>query len=162
MVAHLGSDLQVHIDIRYAVPGLLVYKLCVKSDKIIDLSVLLVLLRIIVNEINKQKGRNRFRPIDLKPVFKSQKQLVDLARLFGMTLATTTAATVGWKFFWKAVVRRFALRGSIAGALAAIDGPLPVGDLIAIGLSLWIIIDVIKLSDELWKDAAKIAKTQIT
>jgi len=56
------------------------------------------------------------------------------------------------------VVKRFALRGALAATLAAVDGPLPVGDLIAVGLSIWTIVDIIRLSDQLWKDALEISR----
>ena len=60
--------------------------------------------------------------------------------------------------FWKAVVARFAVRGATAAGLAAADGPLPVGDLIALGLTLWTVIDIIRYSDQLWRDADRIAR----
>ena len=40
--------------------------------------------------------------------------------------------------------------------IAAADGPLPIGDLVAAGMALWTVVDIIRLNDELWRDAARI------
>ena len=64
-----------------------------------------------------------------------------------------TVGRAGWRQFWRAVVRRFALRGAMAVLLAGIDGPLPVGDLIALGLTLWTVWEIVSLWDELWREA---------
>jgi hypothetical protein len=140
-------------------PGLIVYKLCLDSKEVLELATLAVLLRHIVREINKQKGSGRFGPVDLAPVFRQNQQLGDLARTLGLTLAAAGAA-VGWKHFWKAVAARFAVRGAAAATLTAADGPLPVGDLLAAGLAVWTVVDIIRLSDELWHDAAVIARRE--
>jgi len=64
------------------------------------------------------------------------------------------------KYFWKAVAIKFAARGATAALLAASDGPLPVGDLIAAGLAIWTIVDIIRLSDTLWAEAGRLAKQE--
>lgn len=47
-----------------------------------------------------------------------------------------------WRLFWQKVVKRLGIRGSVAAALVVADGPLPAGDLIALGLSLWTLYDI--------------------
>jgi hypothetical protein len=120
-------------------------------------------LRLVVLEMNKQRGRGRFRPVDLRPVFQSDRSLDDLARILGLT-AVTVAAGVAvratWRHFWTAVARRFAVRGAAAAALSAADGPLPVGELVSLGIGLWTVIDIIRLSGDLWRDAEMIARTE--
>ncbi len=59
----------------------------------------------------------------------------------------------GWRHFWKAVIKRFALRGATAAALAVLDTWLPIGDLIALGLLIWTIWDIINLWDAIWQEA---------
>jgi hypothetical protein len=75
----------------------------------------------------------------------------------GKELAEREAATLveraGWREFWKVVAERFAVREGIAVALAVADGPLPIGDLIALGLEIWIIWDIVDLWGELWEEA---------
>lgn len=159
-VAYFGSALRVILRVRRVAPGLIVYKLCLESKGVIELATLAVLLAYIVRAMNRQRKSGRFRPIDLDPVFRSNQELADLARTLGLTLAAATAATVGWKYFWKAVAKRFAARGALAAVLAAADGPLPVGELIAAGFAIWTVVDVIRLSDQLWRDAADIARRE--
>lgn len=158
-LATLGTAVRATLKVQRAAPGLIVYKICLDSEGVLELATLALLLRLIVREVNKQKGRGRFVPVDLAPAFQGNQQLEGLARTLGISLAATAAA-VGWKYFWKAVVARFALRGATAATLAAADGPLPIGDLVAAGLAIWTIVDVIRLSDELWRDAAAIARRE--
>lgn len=157
-VAQLGSVLRATLRVRRTAPGLLAYKLCLESEGMIELVTLAILLRYIVQEMNKQRRSRRFRPVDLEPVFRRDQELSDLARTLGLAMAAAGVATVGWKYFWKAVAARFAVRGGAAAALAVADGPLPIGDLIAAGLAIWTVVDIIRLSDELWRDARAIAQ----
>lgn len=158
-VANLGGMLRVTMKVRRANPGLLLYKLCVDANGVIELATLIILLRYIIRQMNAQKGSGRFRPVDLQPAFRNNQQLADLARTLGITLAVTATAAVGWRFFWKAVAKRFAVRGAAAVTLAAADGPLPIGDLVAAGMALWTVVDIIRLNDELWREAARIKQT---
>jgi hypothetical protein len=158
VVARLGTRLTVTLRVRRAAPGLLAYKLCLESDGALELATLAALLAYVVREMNRQRGRSDFRPVDLQPAFRDNQQLADLARTLGLTMVVAVAARVGWRHFWKAVVARFAIRGAAAAALAVADGPLPVGDLVAAGLAVWTVVDIIRLSDELWRDAAVIAQ----
>ena len=59
----------------------------------------------------------------------------------------------GWRAFWRAVARRFALRGVTMAALSAADGPLPIGELISLGLTLYTIWEIANIWDELWRQA---------
>jgi hypothetical protein len=131
-----------------------------KSNSEFEVVALAALLAFIIRSVNAQKGTGRFRPVDLKPAFQSNKQLGDLAAALGLTLVVGATAAVGWKHFWKAVVKRFAVRGAAAATLTVADGPLPIGDLMAAGLTLWTVIDVVRLSDQLWRDAAVIARQE--
>lgn len=153
VVARLGTAIEVTLRVRRAAPGLLVYSLCLKSDGVIETATLAALLGHVVREMSKQRNNGTFRPVDLAPLFARNQQLSDLARTLGYSVAGAAAATVGWKWFWKAVVKRFALRGTTAAAIAAADGPLPIGDLVALGMTVWTIVDVVRLSDELWREA---------
>lgn len=56
-----------------------------------------------------------------------------------------------WQAFWKVVVKRFGIRGGAAAVFSAADGPLPVGELISIGLLAWTIIDIVRFWNELWQ-----------
>lgn len=157
-VAFFGTALEVELNVRRAAPGLLAYKLCVKSNGAIELATLAVLLQYLVRRLNQQRGRGTFRPEDLAPAFRSNQQLTELARTLGLAATGVAVAAVGWRHFWKAVAKRFAVRGAAAAAMTAADGPLPVGDLLAAGLAIWTVIDIIRLSDELWRDAAIISR----
>ena len=160
-VAFLRGRLEVTLKTRRAAPGLLLYKICLKSDGVIELASLAVLLSLVVRELNKQLENQRLKPIDLDPVFAKNRSLWDVARAVGLAMGTAAATAVvatTWRHFWKAVVARFALRAGTAAALAAADGPLPIGDLVALGLGFWTIIDIIRLNREIWREAELIAK----
>lgn len=162
-VANLGQVLRATLRVRRVAPGLIVYKLCLETDGELELATLAVLLAYIVRQMNQQRGSGRFRPIDLQPAFQNNQQLTDLARTLGLTFAAAATAgviAVGWRHFWKAVIARFALRGAVALGLAAVDGPLPIGDLVAVGLTIWTVVDIVRLSDELWRDAGQIAREE--
>ncbi len=157
-VASFAGQLSVKLKTESAQPGLIVYRLCLDSEVTMDLVTLATLLRYIVRKLNEQQGKPSFRPVDLQPAFAREGELASLARTLGLTMATAAAGVVGWKFFWKAVAQRFAARGATAALLAAADGPLPVGELIAAGMAVWTVVDIIRFSDALWIDAARIAQ----
>lgn len=163
VVASYGSVLRVTLRVRRAVDGLIMYRLCVTANGVLEVATLAALLRLVVQEMNRQRGRGRFRPVDLEPVFQRQRNLDDLARLLGLTAVTTGTALVAratWRHFWTAVARRFAVRGATAAALSLADGPLPFGEMVSAGLAIWTIIDIIRLSNELWRDADRIAREE--
>jgi hypothetical protein len=45
------------------------------------------------------------------------------------------------------------LRAAIAAGLAVADGPLPIGDLIALGMTLATIAQIISDWDDIWREA---------
>jgi hypothetical protein len=151
-LARLGAALEFRLRTRRVAPGLLAYTICLSSEQAIDIATLVVLLRLVIREANKQRRSSHFRPVDLTPAFAGRQQFAELARTLGIPAVAATGV-VGWRYFWKAVAKRFALRGGAAAALAAADGPLPVGDLIAAGIAVWTVVDIVRLSDELWRDA---------
>ncbi len=63
---------------------------------------------------------------------------------------TRVSQKVLWRRFWQVVIKRFAIRGAVAAGLSAADGPLPVGELIAIGIAIWTLWDLFRLWNELW------------
>ncbi|MFO0606354.1 MAG: DUF4157 domain-containing protein [Polyangiales bacterium] len=75
-------------------------------------------------------------------------------------MAPPIGAGATWGQFWRVVVRRFALRGAAAAGVAAADGPLPIGDLIALGLTIWMIWDLIRLWNELWREASTLPRSR--
>jgi len=75
-------------------------------------------------------------------------------------LARKLTGKVGWRQFWSVVVRRFAIRGAAALTLTGADGPFPVGDLLALGLTLWTVWEIIDLWDTLWREAEAEAELQ--
>jgi len=77
----------------------------------------------------------------------------EAARELASKTASRLARRAGWRQFWRVIVRRFALRGAVAASLAAADGPLPVGDLIGLGLTIWMVWEIIQLWDTLWREA---------
>lgn len=159
IVASVSGQLTVKLKAELMGPGLIVYKLCLDSDAVIDLVILAAILRYVIKKMNEQARGRSFRPIDLQPAFAREGELSALALTLGLVMATG-AAVVGWKFFWKAAAKRFAARGATAALLAAADGPLPVGDLMAAGMALWTVIDIIRFSNELWAEAARLANQE--
>jgi hypothetical protein len=159
VVASVAGQITVKLKAALKGPGLILYQLCLESSSVIDSIILAAILRYIIKKMNEQAGKGSFKPIDLKPAFAREGQLSALANTLGLVMVTG-AAYVGWKYFWKAVAKRFAARGAAAALLAAADGPLPIGDLIAVGLAVWTIVDIIRLSDTLWTEAGRLANQQ--
>jgi hypothetical protein len=86
---------------------------------------------------------------------------------------TAAAATVGtavvvvagralWRHFWKAVALRFAARAGLALLLAAADGPLPIGDLVAAGMTVVTVFQLVNDWNDLWREADGIAAREAT
>lgn len=154
-IAYLGNALQIDLVPRLIGPGLIAYKICVNTEGVVDVVALSALLALVVKEMNKSS--NSISALDLQPIF-ARKELLELARNLGIAATGITLATVGWRFFWKAVIKRFAARGSTAAFLSALDGPAPVGELLAVGLGIWTIVDIVRFSDEIWREAENIAR----
>lgn len=77
-----------------------------------------------------------------------------------ITVAAGGAAIAGralWKHFWRAVTIRFAIRGAAAGALSVVDGPLPFGELVSVGLAVATIVQIGTEWSELWRQADQLA-----
>ena len=86
----------------------------------------------------------------------SFNQRISRQSVEGLAMPTAAAvASVPWSLFWRQVIKRFAIRGAAAIGLTVIDGPLPIGDLIALGLTIWTIYEIISLWDVLWAAAAE-------
>ncbi len=154
-VAYLAGQIAVTLNAELKEQGLITYKLCLECNHVLELAVIAAILRYVIQQMNKQAKGKSFTPVDLTPAFAREGQLSMFATTLGLA-AMTVVASVGWKYFWKAVIKRFAVRGATALALAAADGPLPVGDLIAAGMAILTIVDVIRFSRPLWDEAAKI------
>jgi hypothetical protein len=60
------------------------------------------------------------------------------------------ARTVLWSRFWQAVISRFAIRGAAAATLSLADGPLPVGEILSLGIAIWTVWDIYQAWDDLW------------
>lgn len=157
VLASFANQLTVTLHASLAGPGLILYRFCLECNAEIELLTLAIIAGYIIKKLNKLGRKKVFGLVDLRPLFASEGQLAVLARELRMVMSTGTAS-VGWKYFWKAVAKRFAVRGAAAAALAAADGPLPIGDIIAIGIGLWTIVDIIRLSSLLWQEAAVLAK----
>lgn len=84
----------------------------------------------------------------------------EIARQLARRALEGPAARAGWRHFWTAVVHRFAIRGVAAATLTAADGPFPFGDLVALGLTVWTIGEILLLWDALWREAALEAARQ--
>jgi hypothetical protein len=142
-------------------PGLILYEVCVESKVAVpDVATLAALLAYVIRQLNNQRLSRQFRPVDLAPVFSKDLRNVALALgITGVAVAAGVAARdVGWKFFWRAVVKRFAVRGAVAEALAVASGPIPVGELIDLGLGVWTVIDIVRDYDQLWLDAGRLSQ----
>ncbi len=69
------------------------------------------------------------------------------------TLVCEPPAELVWREFWKRVQAWLAKRGVVVAGLAAVDGPLPIGDLIAFGLTIWLIWELVDIWGVLWEEA---------
>jgi hypothetical protein len=128
---------------------------------VLDLVTIAAVLGYAIRRLNERSAGDPAGPLDLAPGLRGM-ELSDLAKVIGLATAArvgVAVARVGWRHFWRAVVARFAVRGTAAVALASADGPLPVGDLVAAGLAFWTVIDIIRYGPELWRDAERIARS---
>lgn len=83
-----------------------------------------------------------------------------LAAMLEKKLAEHAAESLPmWRTFWRIAVRRLGWRGTIAAGLVALDGPLPAGDAIALGLTVWMLYDLYVMSDQIWDMAHEIRST---
>lgn len=75
-------------------------------------------------------------------------------------VATAVVGRALWRHFWRAVAQRFALRGAVALSLAAIDGPLPFGEIVDIGIGVATAIEIFVVWGDLWREADRIAAAE--
>lgn len=81
----------------------------------------------------------------------AERAMRPLVELFNKVLGRHAAESLPrWRMFWKIAVQRLGLRGATAAGLIAMDGPLPVGDAVALGLTVWMIYDLIAMTDQIW------------
>lgn len=76
-------------------------------------------------------------------------------------VAATQLRRLFWRKFWQAVVRRFAVRGAVAAVLSAADGPLPIGEIISLGLAVWTVWEIVQIWDELTAEAEREAAREL-
>lgn len=160
VVAHVPGLMKVKLLVRRAVPGLLVYRLDLESNENVDLVVRLALLAFIAAKLAAMKKLRVFKPIDLTGAL-SHRSIAQFATDMGLVAASGAGAAIGYRYFWKAVIKRYGARITASGVLAAADGPLPVGDLVAAGLSLFTVIQIVRDSRELWIEARNIKAREI-
>jgi hypothetical protein len=128
----MALDEPEHLPVRFTVP---------LRDK--DLQDLLSLANVRIEDLSKV-------PPEAKPnlVRLGLSALILLYRR--KELAYFAKDAVQWTAFWAVVIQRYGLREAAAAALASADGPIPVMDLIAVGLTLWTILDILYAWDDLW------------
>lgn len=80
--------------------------------------------------------------------------------LASTALAVPIAEELVWPEFWALVAEWLAKQGIRIGGIALLDGPLPIGDLIALGLSICLIWALIQIWDQLWEQAALISASK--
>lgn len=157
LVAWLGDRVKVWFRPRLAGPGLIVYRLCLESDGVIEWATLAAVLRYVVRRLNERPKADTLRPLDLAPGLRGLG-LADLARVADLPAMVVASPRAEWRHLWKAVLIRFAIVGTAAAVLAAATGPLLVGELVAAGLALWVVFDVIRYHEDLWWDAERLAR----
>lgn len=160
VVAHVPGLLKVKLLVRRAVPGLVVYSLDLECGETVELAVRLALLAFIAAKLAAMKKLRVFKPIDLSNVL-AHRSIAQFATDMGLVAASGAGATIGYRYFWKAVMKKYAARITASGVLMAADGPLPVGDLIAAGLNLFTVVQIIRDSRELWMEARRIKANEI-
>lgn len=159
-IATLGDGLNITLSTSLEGPGLITYKICAESNAISAVAAAAI-LALVVKEIKLVSSFSSLQPINLHALIAKGGELSKFAQRLGLAMNIAPAERVGWKYFWRAVVKRFALRGAAAITLAETPTPMFVSQLMSIGLSIWMIIDIIQLSPELWQEAEKISKEKI-
>jgi len=155
-LARLSAQSQLVLSTELRGPGLIAYKVCVDGDAKLDEVAVRAILFYALSKIIKLPKNDKF-PVDLEPNFRRERELSQFAQSLGLTMVVAGTAAVSWKYFWKAVTIRFAIRGAAATTLAQIPTPMAVGQLLALGLTIWMVVDIIRLSDSLWEDARKLS-----
>ena len=125
-------------------PGLMAYS--VKRAKRVPVP---VTRRVDVRERNRERVR-----IEADP------RLVPIVVGAGATAAVVVAGKALWPHFWRVVATRFAIRGTAMLALSAADGPLPVGELISLGIALVTVAQIASDWNDLWREADAVASRE--
>jgi hypothetical protein len=60
-----------------------------------------------------------------------------------------------WRKFWHAAAKKLGVRGTAAAGLMAADGPIVFGDLLALGLTVWTIFDLVMLWYDIWSEVSE-------
>lgn len=161
-IATYPSLIEVYFNATLIGPGLITYKICIEGNKLKELDSTMVLLNYIIKKIAAQKNSKTFVPVNLTHALSSEGDFSSFSKKLGIAFSSGLGATVGWKYFWKAVVKRYALRGTVAAGLSAADGPLPLGEILALGMGVFTMLDIILSSDQLWNEATKIRNDELS
>ncbi len=99
-----------------------------------------------------------------RQIAKTETRLIarEATRATGRQILQQGFRKLFWKKFWLAVVQRFGIRGTVAAALSAADGPLPIGEIISLGLAIWTAYEIIQIWDELTAEAERAAEAEMT
>ncbi len=124
----------------WCTPGLLAYTVKVSGEPV----------RVPVPQRQRAEARERLRQ-------EAASSAAPVAVGVGVAIVAAVAGRALWRHFWRAVIQRFAIRGAIALALSAADGPLPFGELISLGLAAVTVIQIISDWNNLWREADRIA-----
>lgn len=136
----------VVIRTSWCMPGLLAYS--------VQLMPMPVRHKVEVEERERQRQRH-LRDLRARDV------AVPVAVGVGVAVAAVAGRAL-WRHFWKAVAVRFAVRAGIALGLSVADGPLPVGELISLGLGILTVVQIGVEWNELWGKADQIAASEGT
>lgn len=103
------------------------------------------------NQYKNEYKINRYQLPELPEEISAYRKLIQL-------IESTVASRVLLRFFWRVIGRRFEVRITAAVATALADGPEPfIGDLIALGISIWTIVEIVNHWDEIWAEAEQLA-----
>jgi hypothetical protein len=105
-----------------------------------------------------QQGGGIEFPVQRQPELMASTQLPALPSFIPASVLRRIGSRVSqkvlWQTFWKVVIKRFGIRGTAAAAISLADGPLPVGELISIGIAIATLWDLFRLWNELWEQTA--------
>ncbi len=107
-----------------------------------------------------QQGGGIEFPVQRQPELMASTQLPALPSFIPASVLRQIGSRVSqkvlWQTFWKVVIKRFGIRGTAAAAISLADGPLPVGELISIGIAIATLWDLFRLWNALWEQTAEV------
>jgi hypothetical protein len=107
-----------------------------------------------------QQGGGIEFPVQRQPELMASTQLPALPSFIPASVLRRIGSRVSqkvlWQTFWKVVIKRFGIRGTAAAAISLADGPLPVGELISIGIAIATLWDLFRLWNALWEQTAEV------